>query len=137
MLMSSCDTLTSISCVMRNRTFVLMCMFQQVKGGALCNGYYCILQLSQVVDERDRLANKQPRKRKETKNRAALEEPEDEEKQILITQVNAYSRECDKLKGQLQTAREESNKKVDLSPITCGWSQRNQQCSCDLCCYVS
>ena len=27
MLMSSCDTLTSISCVMRNRTFVLMCMF--------------------------------------------------------------------------------------------------------------
>ena len=41
-------------------------------------------------------------------HRPALEEPEDEEKQILITQVNAYSRECDKLKGQLQTAHDES-----------------------------
>ena len=45
---------------------------------------------------------------KASRHRPALEEPEDEEKQILITQVNAYSRECDKLKGQLQTAHDES-----------------------------
>ena len=45
---------------------------------------------------------------KASRHRPALEEPEDEEKQILITQVNAYSRECDKLKVQLQTAHDES-----------------------------
>ena len=64
---------------------------------------------NRLTEEKDRVAsqkNKLARKLKKISNGSEAVESEvseDEEKRILVTQVNAYSRECDKLKGQLQT----------------------------------
>ena len=61
---------------------------------------------NRLTEERDRIAhqrNKLARKLKKISNGSEAVDSEDEEKRILVTQVNAYSRECDKLKGQLQT----------------------------------
>ncbi|XP_019860482.1 PREDICTED: ELKS/Rab6-interacting/CAST family member 1-like [Amphimedon queenslandica] len=77
---------------------------------------------NRLTEDRDRIAsqrNKLAKKLKKISNGSEAVESEDEEKQILITQVNAYSRECDKLKGQLQTQCSEYNRSLAIEKKNC------------------